>query len=300
MKDDMLWISGWLFADLVLVLAIIFLAQAPGFTVAAEQPGPTPPSTKLTPPRITIACEPLPASTKSPVACSATNDGDPIRNYAWSDSSGSTATGEVFETSFTAAGLYRVVLAASNEGGTDKAEASVTVVEPEVGPLDCATRADFRFDQLLVRGISDKSARVANPVTSSQIANAEVSIELTKGQETNDFVSFRHEGGNPLTALEHLLKRERNGFQLALVETFGYLLGDEEMSTHRAIAVNKAFLTWVRASAPAPEAPPENLFLNQRNVPNEDWVANYVSKQIDAGTARINLYFVSGVPDCGR
>ena len=143
MSDEGIGIAGWLLADLVLVLAIVFLAF-------------TPAGAPINGPLIRdLGCVRTEAEGRIDVRCEPDLGGSEVFDYLWEPERALTSSepdGEYFEASFEGAGAVRLTV--SNEAGEHSTAfpvlpptAEATVAAPLIRDLGCVrTEAEERID----------------------------------------------------------------------------------------------------------------------------------------------------------
>lgn len=230
MDDEGLGIAGWLFADLVLVLALVFVAvswaddEADAIEpVAATTPTPTP----------TPSPTPTPTPTPAPTA---------------------TAT-------------------------------PMPTPEPTPTPTptpepSCRYESDFRFDQIVLRGVTRAS------VTGSVIfETGNVREDLSKSEEFDDLRPHDWDSANPPNrVLPFLWERQTSGFRIALVETFSH----DRDGAHIELSekVNKALFEGLE------ERFATAGILAAADVPETSTGDYLATRTFERGEVRINLFFV--------
>lgn len=281
MNDEGVGLAGWLMADLVLVLALIFLAMVPGRealaveALAVEAPAVEAPIIR------DIGCTPAePAVTVSVECFPDVDGGDEPFTYSWTVSDYGTPISaqdvSPFKAEFSAAGT--IILVASNERGG--ASPPVPFV---VDPLECTLVTDFHFDQIVLTNIA------LGKVSWTDISTERVGIDLSKDQEDEDLNQRSELNWSDHNVSEYLRLQQEDGFQIALVETFAHSRIDD---MHRTLAkqINEAFFTGLDTRTSLPNV---EIFVNPEEA-LEKWFAAYRDESFPLGTARINLYFVSG------
>ena len=162
---------------------------------------------------------------------------------------------------------------------------------PVVDQRACLPQSNFQFDQIVVRDV-----RIGE-VTWEKIANGQVREKLTKAEESGFLTAESLFSSS--TAAAYLAKQEADGFSIALTETFGWVTpGDDTTGTVLAHEVNRVF----RAGIDGQRSPglSSNVFLYPLKELDR-WSSAYLAKNIDADTARINLFFVrQPSPGCKR
>lgn len=262
MKDEHIGIAGWLLADLVLILAVIFLAMVPGqdarrlplTLVTAVGPGTLglPYSADLVargggagyryalegtlPPGLTLDPD-SGALTGTP-----TSDGTFNLTATVRDSTGATATSSV-----------PLTISASS----------------------CLPQANFQFDQIVVSGVESTASW-------EQIAKGRVRANLSKKDDLKPATDFDWR-----LAADYLLERYRGGARIALIETFGWS-PPNVVSLEVATRVNIAFMELFHRGIL-----PREFVLNQQIDDSERWLVPYFADGIERGTARIDIFFVT-------
>ncbi len=141
MNDEGVGIAGWLLADLMLVLALVFLALTSGVLSADRDPEATPvaaePSVEAplveAPEILDLGCEQGErVAGLIPVHCEPRLRADEAQSYAWTAERGEPDAGDAssFLANFKDAGAVRLTV--SNEGGDDSAE--FAVLPPPAAP----------------------------------------------------------------------------------------------------------------------------------------------------------------------
>jgi len=170
------------------------------------------------------------------------------------------------------------ILVASNENG------GVSPPVPfVVDPLECTLVTDFHFDQIVLTNIA------LGKVSWTDISTERVGIDLSKDQEDEDLNQRSELNWSDHNVSEYLRLQQEDGFQIALVETFAHSRIDD---MHRTLAkqINEAFFTGLDTRTSLPNV---EIFVNPEEA-LEKWFAAYRDESFPLGTARINLYFVSG------
>jgi len=287
MNDEGVGLAGWLMADLVLVLAFIFLAMVPGREALVEALVVEAPTIRhgcistepaVTASVVTTSVECLPEVDGEPPEV----DGEPPITYSWTVTHGTeirsmSKPGELpFQAEFSAVGA--ITLVASNEKGG--ASPPFTLV---VDPLECTLITDFHFDQIVLTNIA------LGKVSWTDISTGRVGIDLSKDQEDEDLNQRSELNWSDHNVSEYLRLQQEDGFQIALVETFAHSRIDD---MHRTLAkqINEAFFTGLDTRTSLPNV---EIFVNPEEA-LEKWFAAYRDESFPLGTARINLYFVSG------
>lgn len=284
MNDEGVGIAGWLLADLALVLAIVFLAFTPAaLSDDPEVPEPTPtaePEPIVAPPVILdIGCEATGAPDGSiSVRCEPEVDGGdalfewhPVRGRARSSRQSPT-----FSASFAEAGAVRLTV--TNASGTRSAEFAVLPPSP---PSQSAASANlvldsFRFDQIVFCGA------IRHQVDWKQISTGRVRENVSKDEELSGEWCGSGDGG----ALTFLRRKQKEGYRIAMVETFSNL--NRTLNTELSDEVNGEFYTGL---AMALDADVGDIFVECN--PRERWFARYAStNSLDPGEVRINIFFV--------
>ena len=291
MNDEGIGIAGWLLADLTLVLALIFLALVPGREAATEAPPPP-----AEPPAIAdIGCR-QDGGAAPVVTCEPRVEGERLLRYEWEVERGVARGGldaETLKAEFAGAGSITLVVA--NEGGKSQPRtypvlpAPTPAPTPEPTPSELLYRAEFRFDQLVLSDIA------GDRVAAGVIADARVRERLRKEQEDTRSAEIPEGGWSELTAEELLRQRQTDGYRIALIETFSHsVVADAHIALSRS--VNEAFFAYLQERGRPPD---RCIFLNGPAAVRDDWTAAYLDRtDLDAGSSRINLYFV-WAPDAG-
>ena len=159
MNDEGIGIAGWLLADLVLVLAIVFLAFTPAALSGDAESAATAEATPVAPPLIVdIGCVVTEVDGRIDVRCEPDLGGGAVDSYEWVADGGwarSYSGGDYFAASFEDAGAVRLTVA--NEGDGHSAAfpvlppptptAEATVAGPLIRDLGCVrTEAEGRID----------------------------------------------------------------------------------------------------------------------------------------------------------
>lgn len=153
---------------------------------------------------------------------------------------------------------------------------------PEAAPSEQTYQATFNFDQLVLSDIG------GTEIEPDAITDAQVREQLRKEQEDTEDGDI--DDWSNLTAKRLLLRRQTEGWRIALIETFSRSavasVGDVELSR----IVNKAFFAYLRER----RMPPDRcIFLGGPDAVEENWTAAYLDRtHLAAGSSRINLYFV--------
>ena len=291
MNDEGIGIAGWLLADLTLVLALIFLAVVPGRAA-------TPPAAAPPPVIADIGCSHAAEAATPLVICEPSVEGEEPLAFAW-EVEGGDPEGALDAPALTAGfgGAGWVKLVVRNAGGeTDETYPVIPPPPapeptPEPTPEAGLLRADFRFDQLVLSGIG------SGPVSRGDIANARVREKLRKEQEDTPSGSipggeWATSRGAELRGADVLRRRQREGYRIALIETFSHAAGGDlsggDPHIRLSEAVNEAFFGYLRSN----DGPPDRcIFLS--DAVSSDWTANYRDRtNLASGSSRINLYFV--------
>ncbi|MCY4509048.1 MAG: hypothetical protein OXG35_19135 [Acidobacteria bacterium] len=293
MNDEGIGIAGWLLADLVLVLAIVFLAFTPAagsdepdeaeLPVTAEAT-PTAKATVEAPLIRDLGCVRTDAEARTDVRCEPELAGGEPSSYAWEAERGSARSygrGLTFAASFAEAGAVRLTVA--NEGGEARTEFAVL---PQPTPTPTPESANlvlesFRFDQIVFCGA------VLGEVDWGQIAAGRVRENVSKDLEVSGTWCEGEDGG----AMTFLEAKQQEGFRIAMVETFSNL--NNSTSTKLSNDVNDRFTAGLRKAATQwlpPGSHDGDLFVDCG--PDERWFASYFDRGLDPGEVRINIFFV--------
>ena len=232
MDDEGLGIAGWLFADLVLVLALVFVAVSWGDDEAdavapvatpTPIPTPTPPPTPAPTPTPTLTPAPTPAPTPSPTPTAAPT--------------------------------------------------------PTPAP-SCRYESDFRFDQIVLRGVT------RDTVTGALIfGRGNVLENREKSQEGIDLRPFDWSPADPPNSvLPFLWRRQGDGFRIALVETYSHARVGSHVDLSQK--VNEALFEELASHFS------EFPILTGPNVPESRTGAYQWISTFSPGEVRINLFFV--------
>jgi hypothetical protein len=280
MNDEGVGLAGWLMADLVLVLAFIFLAMVPGREALVGEALVGEALVVEAPSIIAIDCTPTEPAVTELVMCSPRVKGEKPFTYSWTVSGHGTPISERDESSFKAkfSAVGAITLVASNEKGG--ASPPFTLV---VDPLECTLITDFHFDQIVLTNIA------LGKVSWTDISTGRVSIDLSKDQEDENLNQRSELNWSDHKVSEYLRRQQKDGFQIALVETFAHSRIDD---MHRPLAkqINEAFFTGLDTRTSLPNV---EIFVDPEEALGK-WFAAYRDESFPPGTARINLYFVSG------
>jgi len=158
-NDEGIGIAGWLLADLVLVLAIVFLAFTPAALSGDAEPPAAAEASQIPAPLILdIGCVVAEVGGRTDVRCEPVLAGGNATSFAWEAERGQSvggSTGADFAARFAGAGSVRLMVA--NEGGEHRAAfpvlprpsptAEVTVAAPLIRDLGCLlTEVEGRID----------------------------------------------------------------------------------------------------------------------------------------------------------
>jgi len=273
-KDEGLGFAGWLLADLVLVLAIIFLAIVPGDPEAIPH---------VAPAWTEISEEISRSDLRRDAVFSGgfAADGYPAPRFEVVD--GSLPPGIQLDEAHgllhgrpEQEGTFAFVVRASNAAGFADLTFGLRVRPPE---NQCRPEASFEFDQIVVPNAQGADWR--------QLLTGRVRQGLTKADELAPVAA--QELIDMPDAMEFLIARRANGYQVALVETFG-----GSPNTALAGAVNDELAVALRAEFL--DSPSDVAFLLHPDAPRRQWSADYLANSIPPGSARINLYFVKALP----
>ena len=292
MNDEGMGIAGWLLADLVLVLAIVFLAFTPAARSdepdEAEPPATTEAATAeetvAAPLILDLGCVRTDAEARTDVRCESELGGGEPSSYAWEAERGSARSygrGSAFAASFAEAGAVRLTVA--NEGGEARAEFAVLPQPTPTPTLESANLEleSFRFDQIVFCGA------VVGQVDWGQIAAGRVREDVSKEEEVSGAWCEGEDGG----AMTFLEAKQQEGFRIAMVETFSNL--NNSTSTKLSKDVNDKFTAGLRKAATQwlpPGSHDGDLFVDCS--PDERWFASYFDRGLDPGEVRINIFFV--------
>ena len=287
MNDEGVGIAGWLLADLVLVLAIVFLAFTPA--AQSDEPGEgeaaataTPTPTPVAPPVIIdIGCEERAAvSSGIPVRCEPRLGGGEVRSYRWEADGGHALTNDGsdrFAATFSDAGAVR--LAVENEGGEHRA--AFPVLPPRViTPAGALVVEDFRFDQIVLENVGFGEA------SWDIIAAGRVREKLDKSREDKDDEPSERRQATTVTSF--LQAKLGEGFRITLVETFSH----EPRERHLELSdqVNEAFYAGLLREMSSGTGSIGGFFVDCEA--REKWFAKYRDTRLPEGEVRINLYWV--------
>ena len=294
MNDEGVGIAGWLLADLVLVLAIVFLALTPAALsddLDIVEATPTPEPTVAPPVILDIGCEKDDQEDGSiAVLCEPELSGGNVHTYHWKAVGGG-ATNDAYAKDFSASfeGAGVVLLAVANAGG-ERIVAFPVRPLPVPTPEGLEVLTDFRFDQIILEGMT------ASVTWEKHIAESEIIREnLNKGLEDvikNEWCPKPREPGCATTGTmvqDFLQDKYNGGLRIALVETFAHARGTGSVALARA--VNDAFFNGII------DAPPKgmglvNLFIACESA-RDEWFADYLDrKALVIGEVRINVFFV--------
>ncbi len=320
MNDEGIGIAGWLLADLVLVLAIVFLAFTPaalsGHSDDAELVAAAGATAVAAPLILDIGCrEEEQTGRLLPVRCEPILDGGAVDSYEWEADGGwarSYPGGDYFKASFADAGAVRLTV--TNEAGGRSAEFFVrppptptptTTTTPMPTPTatptlaatpapteapDCSqVRTDFRFAQIVLTDAA------LDTVDWEDIAQGRVRENLIKSKE-DDPAGEIDDGEWLDTGGETFLRRKHGeGFRIALVETFSHAPGEPQAGggdPHIRLSgqVNDVFVDGLNRLG-------IDIFVD-REAARENWFADYRDRSaLRSGEVRINLYFVKPFDD---
>ena len=312
MNDEGIGIAGWLLADLVLVLAIVFLAFTPAALSGDAESASIAEATPVAAPLILdIGCVEGEQTGRSiPVRCEPDLAGGAVDSYKWEADGGwarSVSGADYFAASFADAGAVRLTV--TNEGGehttaffvrpspTPRATTTGTPMPaPTLTPARAATptpteapdcsevRTDFRFAQIVVMDAA------LDTVEWEDIAQGRVRENLIKSEE-DDPAGGIDDGEWLVTGGETFLRRKHGeGFRIALVETFSHAPGDSQAASgdpHIRLSgqVNDVFVEGLNRLG-------IDIFVDQEAA-RENWFADYRDRSaLRSGEVRINLYFV--------
>ena len=277
MNDEGVGIAGWLLADLVLVLAIVFLALTPAALSGDSdivEATPTPEPTVAPPVILDIGCakEGALGARSIAVHCTPELGGGGVDTHSWEAERGQAfAAPADFSANFEDEGA--VHLTVTNAGG--KHSASFPVLLPQVSPGGLLVK-DFRFDQIVI-----KEVRLAfkEQETIDAITKGSVREELNKSEEDEELGELSES-----VVADFLTEKLNEGLRIALVETFS----NEPRGSHRILSerVNKALYEWLLGWREGVTA----SFFDCK--PLEKWFASYQDEGFPEGQVRINLYFV--------
>lgn len=271
MNDEGIGIAGWVLADLVLVLALIFLAVVPGRDAAPTEP----------PVILDIGCS-AEGSTSLAVECLPQVEGQPPLDYSWRVSQVGepevALEGPEIAAVFTAPGS--VTLFVSNRGG--RSEPLVFSVGTPVRPENCSLETDFRFSQLVLLNVRD------GQVSWDDIARSSVREDLIKSQEDEPLGTGTE--WSPLNGISFLRERQLDGFRIALIETFS----NSSTGNHTKLSaeMNEVFH---RALGERIQPPDSSIFVSDYETALDNWFAAYRDESPafgGPGTVRVNIYFV--------
>ena len=153
---------------------------------------------------------------------------------------------------------------------------------PDAAPSEQTYQATFNFDQLV---LSDIGGAEIEP---DAIASARVRERLRKEQE--DTKDGDIDDWSNLTGVGLLRRRQAEGWRIALVETFSHSAVASVGNVALSRIVNETFFAYLRER----RTPPDRcIFLGSPDVVEDNWTAAYLDlTHLDAGSSRINLYFV--------
>ncbi|MDE2695513.1 MAG: hypothetical protein OXH97_03230 [Chloroflexota bacterium] len=299
MNDEGIGIAGWLLADLVLVLAIVFLAFTP--PARSDEPAavaaPTLEATVAPPLILDIGCFAAGTGGRTDVECEPTLGGGGDVEYEWEPDGGQARSRDdrdSFAASFTVAGAVRLTV--TNTGGRHSAEFFVRPSPtPTATPADETTnedctqvRTDFRFAQIVLTG-----ARYGD-VEWEDIARTRVRENLIKSKEDDPAREIDDAEWLNTGAETFLRRKHREGFRIALVETFSHAPEDSQAGAsdpHIRLSgqVNDVFVEELNRLG-------IDIFVD-RDAARQNWFADYRDKSLRIGEVRINLYFVKPFDD---
>ena len=140
----------------------------------------------------------------------------------------------------------------------------------------CLYESNFRFDQIVLHDVSH--GNVKGPL----ILSGYVREDLEKSQEGKDWTPSE----STSRALPFLRERQREGFRIALVETFSHSPEGAHVALSRE--VNDVLFATLASAFPS-EAP---IFTDLESV-QRDRTGEYLwTNTFDRGEVRINLFFV--------
>ena len=301
MNDEGVGIAGWLLADLVLVLAIVFLAFTPAaLSDDSAKPTPTPEPTVAPPVIDRIGCEKDDQEDGSiAVLCEPELSGGDVGTYRWEAERGWARRwtgGDSFSASFGGAGA--VDLTVTNAGGEHSA--AFPVLPPPVrSPEGSEVLTDFRFDQIVLEGMAINKVTWERTEKIEGIAESQtIRQDLKKGQEDvkkSEWCPQESESGCPTmdtTVRDFLQDKYDMGLRIALVETFAHAPTDGG-HVKLARAVNDAFFEGITAKPEDGGMGMEDLFIACQSA-REDWFADYLDRvALGEGEVRINVFFVT-------
>ena len=287
MNDEGIGIAGWLLADLVLVLAIVFLAFTPA--ARSDEPDEAEPTaiaeaTPVAAPLIRdLGCVRREAEGRVDVRCQPELGGGEATSFTWEAERGSVRSYDHSHIAarFTEAGAVRLTVA--NEGGEARTEFAV-LPQPTPTPTPESANLElesFRFDQIVFCGA------VLGQVDWGQIAAGRVREDVSKEEEVGGTWCASGDGG----ARAFLEAKQQEGFRIAMVETFSNL--NDSTSTKLSKEVNKELPAGLREAAAdwlPPGSDDGDLFVDCS--PDERWFASYFDRGLDPGEVRINIFFV--------
>ena len=296
MNDEGIGIAGWLLADLMLVLALLFLAFTPARDASAtiDVPATTPTTGAATavtaeplaaPLILDIGCEvDRPAGDHADVTCTPQVAGGKASRYGWAAERGEpvgTERARTFRASFEEAGA--VTLTISNSGGEHSAAFPVlpAATAASLGP-DCSdVQTDFRFAQIVLSG-----ARTG-AVSWQDIAKGQVRENVIKSSELDD-LGDDTEWSDSLAG-PFLWEKLGEGLRIALVETFSNAPGGNHVQLSRE--VNDVFYDGVQAAG-------IDIFRAPPDEGRWKWFGDYLAaRTLESGEVRLNLYFVKPFDD---
>jgi hypothetical protein len=184
-------------------------------------------------------------------------------------------------------GLVTVTASLQEQQGNAAIEVALPLDSGDV-VTECIRKADFRFDQIVLDGL------ILGQVTWDQIANGRVREGLTKTEELGSLATANADGSpfHRLAAGGYLAERQRDGFLIAMMETFGWTVTDPFTST-LAKHVNSVFRDAIGSAG----APPARVF-DWELEEFSSWVAYYGSSSIPRDSTRINIFFVRPSESC--
>jgi len=291
MDADSNYFSGWLMADLLLVLAIIFLIMVPGSPakeVLAIEDSTTAPEW------IKTDIKPIELGSTDPYEDRVHAIGNPIPKYEIT--SGSLPSGididkedGVLKGTALQKGQYQFTISAINSIGQIHSNYQISINEapptpvpekPPEKPLDdlssrCEPTGTFSFDQIKIK---------PNPMPSwEDILEGYVQENLDKSQEMDPVTN-----PDDLQRAKNFLEKKFNeDAKIALVETF-VGIPTPPYSAQIARDVNELLEEELAKQFPG--------ILLHKDKGWEKWAADYFSTVIEKDEIRINLFFVNPLP----
>ena len=298
-REDSGVAAGWLFADLALVLAVIFLAFG-AVSVVSPDPG----STATDPvgaPEVTPAAVVEPSPAPSPPAVEAvqcapggTGEASAVLGRAYRCTANVSGAVDEVRWEFAGAGAGKAERGGSGAPtwrGTLTGAGMVTAVAS--GPGGAARRSVFVAAPPRPRGSVVVEFHFAQIVLSgaSRYTEAEATAALAWDGVPRDALTKADEDAQPragaevgeATAREFIAARVAAGFRIALVETFA----SDPDGLHVALARHVNDSWYAAIVQEMPDA------LLECEGARERWFADYRDDRLPRGEVRMNLFFVT-------